>query len=333
MKIPDAPMLEQKSMSTEFMTYSLEFTRMSYTIRQRAYFDSNTAEEKTPSLAMAESLIHECNSFSAKLPVSLSLNYLPTIPPDQKVRILLLHVYIFYTRCIISRDFLIQKVERDIASLEEKALPHSEDLSRMLVLSEDCVESAHQSIRCIMEGAPLGMIGYSWLDLFFVFHSILIVCADFLARPKNQKDTVKDIERKEMVRVMLNHIREMKLAATYTILSKIAIQFANITGVTEEQDLPRTSSPPGVETDLEHEAVLGCDETSQTLGKISDIRDDWFTNATSSVDLDFLDTSEVPDTLSLHADPSTYPELYGTQPNTSEVDDWTAQTLRGMHTL
>ena len=333
MEIPDAPMLEQKSMSTEFMAYSLEFIRMSYTIRQRAYFESNTAEERTPSLAMAESLIRECNSFSAKLPVSLSLNYLPTLPPEQKVRILLLHVYIFYTRCIVSRDFLIQKVERHIAFLEEKSLPYPEDLSRMLVLSEDCVESAHQSLRCIMEGAPLGMIGYSWLDLFFVFHSILIVCADFLARPKNQKDTVKDTERKEMVRVMLNHVRGMKLAATYNILSKIAIQFANITGVTEEHGLPRRSSSQGVETDLENQISLGCDETSQTLGKISDIHEDWFANASASLDMDFLETNEVPETLSLHADPSTYPELYGTQPNTGEVDDWTARTLRGMHAL
>lgn len=333
MKIPDAPMLEQKSMSTEFMTYSLELIRMSYTIRQRAYFDSNSAEERTPSLAMAESLIRECNSFSAKLPASLSLNYLPTIPPEQKARILLLHIYIFYTRCIVSRDFLIQKVERHITCLEEKALPYSEGLSRMLVLSEDCVESAHQSIRCIMEGVPLGIIGYSWLDLFVVFHSIFIVCADFLARPKDQQDTMKDIERKEMVRVMLNHIRGTKLAATYNILSNIAIQFAGITGVTEDHDLPRTSSAQGVEKGLEHQVALGCNKTSQVLVGVSDIQEDWFANATSSLGLDFLDTTDIPDTLPLHPDPSTYPELYGTQPGTNEVDDWTTRTLRGMHAL
>jgi proline utilization trans-activator len=55
MKIPDASMLEQKSMSAEFMASALEIIGMSYTIRQRAYFDSNTAEERSPSLAMAES--------------------------------------------------------------------------------------------------------------------------------------------------------------------------------------------------------------------------------------------------------------------------------------
>lgn len=333
MKIPDALMLEQKSMSAEFMTHAFEIIRMSYTIRQRAYFDSNNAEERSPSLAMAESLLRECNSFVQTIPPNLSLNYLPTIPPEQKARILLLHVYYYYTRCIVSRDFLVQKVERNIAYLEEKPVPYSETLQRTLTLSEDCVESAHQSIRCIMEGADLGVIGYSWLDLFFVFHSILIVCADFLARPRNQQDTAKDIERKEMVRVMLNHIRGMKLAATYKILSRIATQFASITGVTEEQrSTPTLTGQAGSRLD-EQQAVLGHDETSQTLVEISDVQEDWFANATSSLGLDFFDLHEGPDTLPLHAEASTYPELYGAQSTTSEVDDWTARTLRGMHAL
>lgn len=334
MTIPDAPMLEQKSMSAEFMTYAFEIIRMSYTIRQRAYFDSNTAEERTPSLAMAESLMRECNSFFQTIPSSLSLDYLPTISPEQKARILLLHVYYFYTRCIVSRDFLIQKVERNIAYLEGKEVPYPEELARTLTLSEDCVESAHQSIRCIMEGAHLGMIGYSWLDLFFVFHSILIVCADFLARPRDQHDTAKDVERKEMVRVMLNHIRGMKLATTYNILSKIAVQFASITGVADEPP-PARATPSGKAggSSFEQRAVLGRDETSNTLVEISDIQEDWFANATSSLGLDFFDLQEGPDTLPLHADPSTYPDLYGAQPSTGEVDDWTARTLRGMHAL
>ncbi|KAF2632508.1 hypothetical protein BU25DRAFT_444606 [Macroventuria anomochaeta] len=280
MKIPDAPILEQKSMSAEFMTYAFEVARMSYTIRQRAYFDSNTAEER------------------------------------------------------ISRDFLVQKVERNIAYLEDKPIPYSEELSRILALSEDCVESAHQSIRCIMEGADLCMIGYSSLDLFFVFYSILIVCADFLARPRNQLDTAKDVERKEMVRVMLNHIRGMKLATTYNILTKIAIQFASMTGVTKEHGSTRGAfgGQGGARLD-EHQAALGRDETSQTLVEISDIQEDYFANATSSLGLEFFNLQEGPDTLPLHAEPSTYPELCRAQPSTNEVDDWTARTLRGMHTL
>lgn len=335
MKIPDAPMIEQKSMSADFMTYGFEIIRMSYTIRQRAYFDSNTAEERTPSLAMAESLMRECNNFIQTVPTDLSLNYSPTIPPEQRARILLLHVYYYYTRCIVSRDFLVKKVERNIAALQDRRPSYPDELPRILVLSEDCVESAHQSLRCIMQGADLGLIGYSWLDLFFVFHSILIVCADFLARPRNQQDTAKDVERKEMVRVMLNHIRGMKLAATYKILGRIATQFAHITGVAEDYGASADTfshQDDSIKVD-EEQAALGHDETSQNLVEVLDVQEDWFAHATSNLGLDFFDLQENSNALPLQTEPSAYTDMYGAQPGTNEVDDWTARTLRGMHTL
>lgn len=245
-----------------------------------------------------------------------------------------MYIYYFYTRCIVSRDFLIKKVESNIAYLEEKDVPASEELSRTVALSEDCVESAHQSLRCIVAGADMGIIGYSWLDLFFVFHSVLIVCADFLARPKGYQDTAKDVERKEVVRAMLNHVRGMKLASTYKTLGRIAMQFASITGVVVEQGPPENimSGQGGDQID-EQEAALGRDETAEILAEISDVREDWFANATSSLGLDFFELHESQGALPLQEGQPTYPEMYGAQTSNSEVDDWTAQTLRGMHTL
>lgn len=334
-QLPDPTLLEQPSISSEFMLCAYELIRISYTIRQRAYFDSNTNEERTPSLAIAESLMRECNSFFHKIPHELTLNYPSTIPSDQKARILLLNAYYFYTRCIVSRDFLVKKVESNIVYLEEGHMRSSDELSRTLSLSEDCVESAHQSLRCIMAGADFGILGNSWLDLFFVFHSVLIVCADFLARPKNHQDTTKDIERKEMVRVMLNHIRGMKLASTYKTLGRIATQFASITGVAPDHGSPGgnvSEKAMGIQVD-EHQAALGRDETAQVLHEISDIQEDWFANATTSLGLDFFELQEGANALPLQAEQPAYPELYGAQPSSNDVEDWTAQTLRGMHTL
>jgi proline utilization trans-activator len=335
MQMPDDPMPEQQSMSAEFMTCAAELVRMSYSIRQRAYFDANTNEERMPSLAIAESLMRECNSFFQTIPKDLSLDFLPSTPPEQKGRLLLLYIYYFYTRCIVSRDFLIKKVESNIAYLEEKDVPASEELSRTLALSEDCVESAHQSLRCIIAGADMGIIGFSWLDLFFVFHSVLIVCADFLARPKDHQDTTKDVERKEVVRAMLNHVRGMKLALTYKTLGRIAMQFASITGVFVEQISPEniTSGQGGGDQIDEQEAALGRGETAEVLAEISDVREDWFANATSSLGLDFFELHENQGALPLQPGHPSYPEMYGAQTSNSEVDDWTAQTLRGMHTL
>jgi proline utilization trans-activator len=323
MKLPDAPMLEQKSMSAEFMGAAFELHQMSYRLRQRAYFDARTAEERSPTIAVATTLLQECDEYLLRVPRHLSLELHTTVPSDQSARILLLYAYYYYTRCIVSRDFLIQKVERDISYLENKLPSISEDWGTTLALSEDCVESAHQSIRCIMAGSELGMIGHSWLDLFFVFHSVLIVCADFLARPKAQQETAKDIERKEMVQAMIGYVRGMKkMVPTYSILGRIAMQFASMTGVWHE--------PEGQAHDQSLEPEDSA--SSDSLG-ISDVQEDWFANATTNLGLDFFDLTHSADTIpmSVQSAGSSYPAYYG--PSPSAVDDWTAKTLRGLHTI
>jgi proline utilization trans-activator len=338
MRVPDAPMLEQNSMSAEFMKLALELHQMSYRIRQRAYFDARTAEERSPTIAVATALLRECDEYFSKIPRHLSVEFCSPDPLDQRARVLLLHVYYYYTRCIVSRDFLIQKVESYIAYLENKTPSTLQDWDTTLALSVDCVESAHQSIKCIMAGSDLGMIGYSWLDLFFVFHSVLIVCADFLARPREQQDSSKDIERKEMVRAMLKHVRGMKkLAPTYHILGRIAMQFASMTGVCDDPAMPEEG--PGQSHNPSFEP--GDDSPSDIMG-ISDVQEDWFANATTNLGLDFFDLNQsvggVP--LPMHpvqpvqpvqpAGPA-YPGYFGS--SAAEVDDWTARTLRGMHTV
>ncbi|KAF2132087.1 hypothetical protein P153DRAFT_284970 [Dothidotthia symphoricarpi CBS 119687] len=325
MKLPDAPLLEQKSMSAEFMLHGCELMKLSYSIRQRAYFDSSTAEEQTPTLNMAETLLRECEEFSARMPAEISL--IAPVPREQRARNLLFHIYMYHTRCTVSRDFLVHRVERRIQALENKLPPDSQDWKRTMALSEDCIESAHRAIQCIMDGAPLGIMGYSWLDLFFVFHAVLIVCADFLARPKDQQDSPKDFERKEAVREMLNHVRGLKqLAPTYRILGQIAMQFASITGVTREYPMPQRFLSHSNETSLESQSMTGEEGAAQTLADMTAAHDNWYAHTTTDLGLDFFEIQGTP----AMSDPAAYPG-YFMDPTPNEVDDWTSRPLRGMH--
>jgi hypothetical protein len=105
----------------------------------------------------------------------------------------------------------------------------------MAALSEDCIVSAIKSLQCLNIVAEHGFInGASWLDVFYVFHAVLLVCADFLARPADRIDSTEDLQRKDLVRTILRSIGSIKLAPTYNILSQIAFQFASITGATDE---------------------------------------------------------------------------------------------------
>lgn len=323
-QMPDAPLLADQSMSPEIMATELELTRMSYHIRQSAYFDCVSKEERSPSLDTATPLLQQCAAFFAAIPPSLTLHF-SLAPADQQGKILLLHIYYYYTRCIISRDFLTQKVERNLCCLESKPPPPNEDWNRTLLMSEECVESAHQMLHCILAGAHLGMVGYSWLDLFFIHHSILIVCADFLARPQQQVDSTKDGARKETVRAALTFVRGMKKQApTCRVLSQMAEQFAGITGVIDE-DFCMKQTPP-----------FGGNQVMHETGEISDIREDFFANVTMDLGLDFCGLGQA----TRSAQPS-FPDNSGhrgeqtdghleTHPVVAEVTDW---TRRGLHTL
>ncbi|KAI4951064.1 hypothetical protein J4E86_007573 [Alternaria arbusti] len=334
MKVPNAPMLEQTRINAAFMNLCSDLVSTSYRIRQRAYFDKTSAEERSPTIAVAMALLRECDNFFAKIPQHMSIEDMPG-HPDLKAMTLLLHVYYYYTRCVISRDFLIQKVESNVCFLENKAPPISEDWSTTLILAEDCVESVHKSLQCITIGIELGIfeiIGYSWLDFFFVFHAVLIVCADFLARPKGQTDSPRDVERKATVRTVLDQVRGMqKLAPTYKTLGRIALQFATITGVTQDNDSPTVPDVPE-EGPLDSVVDMAAEERTDNAD-ILDIGNDWYTDATADLGLDFFDLSQATHPGSFPImDPPSRSENTGDQTG-DVVDDWTDRALKGMHTL
>lgn len=350
MRLPDGSMLDQQGVTADFMEHAFELVRMSYRIRQQAYFDERTAEgmvsfmrrsctiytdiftERSPPLGVAVSLLREVNEFHARMPAHILPTCSPPPPAGQRVKNLLLHVYYYYSRCIITRDFLIQKVERDLSLLENKLPPISKDWETTFALSEDCVESAHQSIRCMMAGLDLGSIGYSWFDLFFVFHSVLIVCADFLARPREQRDSPKDKERREMVQAMLDHVSGMKKhAPTYSILSRIAMQFAVTTGVYAQPGNAERLPNQTMDLSPEPRAVSVHDSVMSSLVIASDFEEDWFASATTNLGLDFFDLNPVPGALPIQPTDAAYAGYV--QPMVNQVDDWTERTLRGAHNL
>jgi len=316
-------MLEQKIPSAEYMDCAYQMIKLSHTMRQRAYFDTRTGEERSPTVVIASTLLRECDEFIMTIPRNLSVDHLPSAS-DQKVRILLLHMYYFYTRCIITRDFLVAKVERNISYLENRHPPPSEDWQTTLALAEDCVQSAHRSIQCMVDASNLNVIGGA-LDLFYVFHMVLIASADFLARPKQQQDSAYDMDRKATVRSILDKIRGLKeLAPTYSILSRIAMQFASMTGVCDKPVVPGQPLDPT----LEPQSVADEDNIG-----ITDIEDDWFANATTNLGLDFFDLNQAVGGLPTPG-PASDPVYSGYfNPVANEVDDWTARTLSGMHNI
>ena len=108
-----------------------------------------------------------------------------------------------------------------------------------MALSEECVKSATSSLEYLTTLVDLKILnGVSYLEAYYVFHATLLICGLHLARPYDRPETAEDKRRKTLVRNILRSTRITQLAPTYHILSQIAVQFASITGATEEEQEP-----------------------------------------------------------------------------------------------
>lgn len=205
---------------------------------------------------------------------------------------------------------------------------------QIAALSEDCIVSAVKSLQCLSIVAELGsMNGASWFDIFYVFHAVLLICADFLARPADQIDSTQDLQRKDLVRTILRSVGAIKLAPTYNILSQIAFQFATITGATDEpypsrrttaesSMVPPTPQPPSYSGDGMPRGIIEVANPEHDH--------DWYETEAANVPWwDFFDIAN-------HGGGAAANEHHYTAysvdpgPAACEVDDWTARALRGM---
>jgi proline utilization trans-activator len=233
--IPDENMLDNKDLPPNLLEKLIEAARLSYRIRRRAYFVDGAPEDRTPPVHVARQLLQELEDWYSTIPNHLQIS--ATMPPGHQRGALLVHIFYFYIRSLVTRDFLIQRVQNNICRLEGKVPDSAGDQDQVLALGEDCIVSAAKSLQCLNMLADLKLLnGVAWLDVFYIFHAVLLVCADFLARPKSQPDSAADIQRKASVRTILQSTRVIKLAPTYNILSQFAFQFAYITGATEVPD-------------------------------------------------------------------------------------------------
>ncbi|KAF2691618.1 hypothetical protein K458DRAFT_381464 [Lentithecium fluviatile CBS 122367] len=314
-----ATMLENESVFPEFTKHGYGICKLSYEVRIKAYRQHGSNQDQTPSIAQAKAILKELDDWYGALPAHLRSE--GPLPNAQKKAVLVFQNYYLYTRSIITRDYLIQKVERRVSRLE----PHqpsrtSEDFDseEALALAEDCLDSACQSLRCLSAANELGFLsGVLRLDALYVHHATLIICA---ARSKDHLDSQKDMERKAAVGRVLGSTQQKYLAPAYNVLSKMAFQFAEITGVTDGVHPPPLTT---AETDLyptgPYPTPVAVED--QTYGMVDPTRH-WFDNETTYTPWNFFDMSMQNSTVPVH-DPLAY-SGYFMDSTVDDLDDWTA---------
>lgn len=230
----------------EYMDYSLRLTKLSAEVKRKIYAtpNSNLHQCEAPDVSIAENLLRKLDSWHQALPPYLRLECLPLIPKQRRA-VLLLHVQYRHAQCLITRPFILRKAKSLTSRQSEKEDSVSRLDPKILELSHTCGTSA-QNVAILLQQLATGDMfeGVAWLDAYYLYHCILILSLDFLARPASQKDTAEDKARKAAVRQVLHAVRNNKLCPTFTILTQVALQLARIVGIFDE---PGSGSKPANE--------------------------------------------------------------------------------------
>ncbi|KAF2102920.1 hypothetical protein NA57DRAFT_32651, partial [Rhizodiscina lignyota] len=176
-------------------------------------------------------MLRTLDTWFANMPAHLRPEHKSLLPTHQRA-ILLLHVRYQYTKTVATRPYILLKANNDINALAGRSPRHYDQENEARVLAETCCACAHETIKCLLMLGAAGLLnGTSWLDTYFAYHAILVICLDFLARPRELPDTPEDAARKQSVVQMCTFIRQTRLASTYHILGQVSVQFARIVGI------------------------------------------------------------------------------------------------------
>ncbi|CAK7213541.1 hypothetical protein SCUCBS95973_001828 [Sporothrix curviconia] len=205
----------------------------------------------TDPTAIPRQLLSELETWRNSLPAHLQPGWKSTDLSHRRA-VLILHVQYQYARSLATRQYVLDRAERCRVQAQVQpssststsaggALPTptpSDDLADI------CVNSAERALGFCHQLADIDQLdGVAWIDIYFVYHSVLIICLDLLARTvmesakltdgkSSGKDKVDAVtaRRRTAVRSILQITQRTRMAATFRVLILVACQLAAIVG-------------------------------------------------------------------------------------------------------
>lgn len=177
-------------------------------------------------------ILESLNQWNGSLLQHLRPDFKSILPAHRRA-VLMLQVRYHYTKSVAARPYLVLKAENDINMLAGQKKPYEQE-AEARALSAACCSAAYDTVKCLLSLSHANLLnGTSWLDMYYAYHAVLIMCLDFLARPKDMPDSTDDTAHKRAIVEMSNVIRQTRLASTYHILGQVAVQFARIVGIVD----------------------------------------------------------------------------------------------------
>lgn len=240
--LPEESMFDSGDTQPDYTANFLSLVRLLERTKRRMYPLPNdkNADADDHLLTSAKELLEESETWYNNLPKHLLPDNL-TLTAKQSRAILLLHICYQYVRALITRPILVHRVTLELESLErsEPALAHMPQ--EILNLSRSCVQSAETSLGYLKILYDTNLLdGVSWLDVYYIYHSVFILCIDILVRPAESVPSRDELQQKALIKSSMEITRRTRLAPTFRILAQVASQFASIIGALDEPNGTKT---------------------------------------------------------------------------------------------
>jgi hypothetical protein len=348
--LPEESMFESGDIPADYTNYFVGLTRLLERVKRMMYPlpNDNNAESLSYLLSSAKELLEALDTWYSGLPNHL-LPVTASLVSKQSRAVLLLHVCHLYAKVLVTKPLLLQRVNMELGSLERREATLPNLPQEAISLSRECVEAAEKSLGYLKMLFEAGLLdGVSWIDVYYIYHSVFILCLDILVRPVNSVESREDIQRKALIKSSMEITRLTRLAPTFRILAQVASQFASSVGALDEPNssaegdsTPNSQEPPSGRMQL---ASLIQQPPSQDVQPVT--FNTWYeanftglpwncfdmgaydTVIFNDVQNDYMNDNLLAPPLANNLGPGPFRPEGGGFPAIQQVDDWAVRALR-----
>ena len=243
---PNETMLDGgESVPPGYIEYSVRLTKLMSDIRRKIYASPHgPGQGDYPKVSIAIQLLLDLDSWMRSLPPLLRLECL-SLHPKHRRAVILLHIQFHHTQALVSRPYILHKVSVQLARKLGKHV-RSQDLDEEeITLSHACGMYSKKAATLLHQLIIESIFdGISWLDAYYIYHSVFILSLDFLARPWDDQETAEDASRKKAVRDVMDVLQNVRLCPTFTVLTQVSLQLAKIVGIFDTRSPPNHEERP-----------------------------------------------------------------------------------------
>ncbi|PQE31030.1 hypothetical protein CJF32_00006064 [Rutstroemia sp. NJR-2017a WRK4] len=244
-----------------YVEHMVRLMKLMSEIRRKMYPSSTSHHTEQPRIRVAMQLLLDLDSWHHSLPPNLRLEF-QSLSPVHGRAVLLLHLQFHLTQALVTRPFILRKVAVQLARRLGKHV-RSQDLDEEeLKLSSSCGLYSKQAVLIVHQLILSGQFnGVTWMDPYYIYHSVFVLALDFLGRPTDESDTPEDLSRKKVVLDIIAAMNNIRLCPLFVILTQVAFQLVKIVGILDP--VPNTQPQPHPHSSLSPKSSLP--PTSQHL--------------------------------------------------------------------